>query len=364
MKSSVTNRQVIFMVFIVCVALTTVTISQDLALSAGRGAWLTLLITALLFGVVAVIIAKLGRMYEGKILVEYSRDIAGGFTSYVLGIFYILYFLLFEVAMCNNSSMIAQACFMNKTPQWALTLILIPVFAFIAYKGLVTAARLAEIFCVWFLIVAGIIYVTMLIEGDWRYLQPLFNASKIGNYISAIPSAFPSFLGVEILTVLPMGNKNIKAPRAAFLVIAGVFAFYILDVYGSYAMIGMNEIIFHSYPLIDAIRLVEYPAIEFLQRVDVSYMTFGFIRIFIAEGIVYMALVEVLCKMLPKTKRMVIVLVTGAVITVFCVISMGIQEASEAIKNILSLAGIAATFIIPLALFVIAKVKKHGKKSA
>lgn len=364
MKGSVTNRQLVFIIFIACAALTTVTLPHGLAMSAGRGAWVTLLVTALVFGIMAVIIAKLNQMYEGKMLFEYSRDIAGGFVSYVLGIIYTLYFLLFEVAMCNASSKIAQANFMFQTPQWALIMIVIPVFAFVAYKGLPTAARLAEIFCIWFLAVAGITYITMLIEGDLRYLLPLFNASKAGNYFAAVKDAFPSFLGLEVLTVIPLGKKNAKAPRTVFFVMLSLAVFYILDVYGTYAMIGMNEIIYHKYPLIDAIRLVEYPTIEFLQRVDVSYMTFGFIRIFIAEGIGYMALVEILCKILPKVKRIMIVIAAGIVIIALSLVCLRIEDAADFLKTTLSYVAIAAAFVIPLTLFVTAKVKKHGKKSA
>ena len=364
MKGSVTNRQLVFVVFIACVALTTITLPHNMALSAGRGAWLTLLLSGLIFGIMAVIIVKLNRMYEGKMLVEYSRDIAGGFVSYALGIFYALYFLLFELTLLNTSSKVAQVNFMFKSPQWALIFILIPVFGYIAYKGRTTAARLAEIFCIWFLIIAGATYITMLIQGDFRYLLPLFNASKTGQYIAAAKEAFPSFLGMEVLTILPMTKKNVKAPKTVFFVMMGVAVFYILDVYGCYVMLGLNEIAFHTYPLIDAVRLVQYPAIEFLQRVDVSYMTFGFIRIFIAEGIVYMALVEILCKMLPKVKRLVVVLGSGAVFAVLSVVCLGIQEIPEILKGALSYAGIAAAFVIPLVLYVIAKVKKRGKKSA
>jgi spore germination protein (amino acid permease) len=359
-----TNRQLVFVVFIACAGLTTVTTSQFLAVSADRGAWLTLLLTSLVFGLMAVVIVRLGRMYEGKMLFEYSQAITGRFFAYVLGIIYVLYFLLFEAALCNSSSSIARANFLPKSPQSALILILIPVCGFIAYKGLTNAARLAEIFCIWFWAVAALIYIPMLIEGDLNYLLPLFNASNVGKYIAATKEALPSFLGMEVLTVIPMTKNNKRAGKTAFFTLIGLGLFYILDVYGCYAMIGLNEIVYHQYPLIDAVRLVEYPAIEFLQRVDVSYMTFGFIRIFIGEGIIYIAMVELLCKMLPKAKRVVVVLVVGAVIAAVSMALLLVKDVSLILRQTLTYAAILTVFVIPLTLLIIAKVKKHGKKGA
>jgi hypothetical protein len=212
--------------------------------------------------------------------------------------------------------------------------------------------------------VAAVIYVTMLIQGDFNYLLPLFNASDTGKYIAATKEALPSFLGIEVLTIIPMTKRNKKASRTSFFTLVGLGLFYILDVYGSYAMIGVNEIVYHQYPLIDAVRLVEYPAIEFLQRVDVSYMTFGFVRIFICEGIIYIAMVELLCKMLPKAKRLVIVLLSGAAIIAVSMALLMVNDAPEILRSTLSFAAIFTVFVIPLTLLLIAKVKKRGKKIA
>ena len=140
--------------------------------------------------------------------------------------------------------------------------------------------------------------------------------------------------------------------------------FYILDVFGCYAEIGLNEIVYHTYPLIDAIRLVEYKAIEFFQRVDILYMTFGFVRTFIGKAVVYVAIVEYLCKILPKANRMVIVVSTGVVIYFASILTLGIKDISDILRVVLGYTGVMASFLIPVTLTIIAKVKKHGKKGA
>ncbi len=364
MQNSVSNRQMTFLTFLVCTALSTTTISRAMALSAGRGAWLTLLITSVLFGGITVLILKLNQMYEGKVLFEYSGIIAGRVLPYILGVFYVLYFLIFDISIGNTLAQLVHTHFLIKTPEWALIFILVPVLGYIAYKGLNRAARLVEIFLIWFLIVSVVIFITMIFQGRWNYLLPLFNPSDAGKYVLSVWDAYPAFMGIAVLTLVPVNKKNRKASTAMFFTMIALALFYIIDVYGCYALIGIHEITHLNYPLIDAVRLIEYQPIEFFQRVDIVYMTLGFIRIFISKGIIYLAAVEYLCRMFPKIKRIVIVLVVGAVVSIASIVSLGIPDVPEVLTAITEYCSVAAAFVIPMALFVIAKVRGHGKKNA
>ncbi len=363
-QSSMSNRQMGLSIIIICTAMASVNIAQAMALHAGRGAWVTLLLTALIFGLMATVIIRLGRMYEGKTLFEYSRNIAGNAMPYVLGVFLVLYFIVFDALLCTSLSRMIQANFLFKTPQWALIIVLLPILGIIAHKGLQVAARLAEIFCIWFLVIVLIIDITMLFEGRLNYLLPLFNISDSGKYLFSIKDAYPGFLGISVFYLIPMTKQNRKAPRTVFLGIMGVFVYYVLSVYGPYAMIGVDEIVYHDYALIDAIRLVEYPGIEFLQRVDVLFLTFGLIRTIIGKAFFYTVIVELLCKMIPKAKRIVIVVIVGVAFALVTIPLTGVTKVTELLCRILSIGGLFAAGVMPLTLFLIAKVKKHGKKNA
>ena len=54
MTNTITNRQMAFILFLTLTCYTIVTISKDMAESAGTGSWLTILVTALIFGLVAM----------------------------------------------------------------------------------------------------------------------------------------------------------------------------------------------------------------------------------------------------------------------------------------------------------------------
>ena len=129
-------------------------------------------------------------------------------------------------------------------------------------------------------------------------------------------------------------------------------------------MIGMDEIAYHNFPLVDAIRLVEYPSIEFLQRLDIVYDTIGFIRVFVGKSLVMLAIVEILCKMFPKAKRLFLTILTVVAVSVTSLLTMNIADMFQVFKTVLSYASIASALVIPVMLTVIARVKKNAPKNS
>ena len=364
MQNTVNNRQVGFILFITISTASIATIARTMALSAEHGAWITLLIASLAFGAMAGLIVKLNQMNEGKMLYEYSRELTGKYIAFLIGLFYLLYFFVFSVYYCNTFDLLIKSSFLMKTPVWALLLAGIPVYGVIAYKGIRNIGRLAEIVGIIFLIVTIILFVSMLVQGTFSFILPLYDPADTDKYLLSLKNAVEPFLGIEVLLIIPFIKKQKKTAKTAVLTVVGIGLFYILDVYGCYAMIGMDEIVYHRFPLVDSIRLVEYQKIEFLQRLDIVYDTIGFMRVFVGKSMLYLVIVELLCKMLPKAKRLVIVVIVGVAVMLGSAVTIGMPDILQTQASILSIGGIAAAFAIPLTLLVIAKVKKNAQKNS
>lgn len=363
MRNTVTNRQVVFIMFITISTSSIVTVAKTMAISAGHGAWFTLLLASLIFGSVAAVIVRLNQLHEGKTLYEYSREIVGKFPAFVIGLFYLAYFFLFSLQLCNSFNQVIKTGFLMKTPVWAMLLAGMPIYGTIAYRGIRNIGRLAELVGLSFLVVAIILFVSMLFQGTFSFALPLYYPPDTGKYLLSLKDAIEPFLGVEVLLLIPLTKKNKKMSRTAMLSVLGMGLFYILDVYGCYVMIGMDEIVYEKFPLVSAIRLVEYPKIEFLQRMDIIYDTIGFMRVFVGKSVLYLMIVELLCKMLPKASRLILVIVVGAAIFFASVMTSRIPDILRTFTSILSMGGIATVFVIPLLLLLITKVKKHEKNS-
>lgn len=363
MQNTVTNRQMAFVLFITISTSSVSLLAKTMALSAGHGAWITLLLASLIFAAITALIVKLNQLNEGKTLYEYSQALVGKQVGLLIGLFYVAYFFLFSLYYCNSFSVLVKANFLAKTPVWAMLLAGMPVYGTIAYKGIRNIGRLAEIIGLVFLVVTVILFVSMLFQGTFSFILPLFNASDIGKYFLALKDTAEPFLGIEVLLIIPFLKKNKRAPKVAFFSILGIGLFYILDVYGCYAMIGIDEIVHHNFPMVAAIRLLEYPKIEFLQRMDIAYDTIGFMRVFVGKSMLYLALVELLCKMLPKAKRIAVVLVVGAAVLFASIVIFPIPNITQIFKTALSVCSLAAMVAIPLVLLLITKVKNREKSN-
>ncbi len=362
MPNSITNRQMVFILFTTLTTITSVSIAQAMALGAGTGAWIPILLVSVVFGLVAVLIVKLNMLFPGKVLFDYSGELVGKRVAYVIAVFYILYFLVVSTYLCISFSRTIAHNFLPQTPQWAELAVGIPIFGYIAYKGITNLARLFEVIGLILLLVMVLLYIFMLLQGHINNILPLFDPSDVPEYASSAKDLVVPFLGMEILTVIPFTAANRKASKVAFITLIGIGVYYVLVVYACFVMITPEEIVYYKDPLIESMHLVELRPIQFLNRVDIIYLTIGLAGVIAGKSIVITAVVEYTARIFTKAKRLFIVV--GVCIAVF-VLSLSfahMKDFDPLFVGVISWGGLPAAVLIPLVLFIVAKVKKHGGK--
>lgn len=352
-----------FILLLTLAGVTSVSLPRTMAQEAGVGSWFTLIITAVLYAVPASLIVSLNRMFRGEVLFDYSKRLVGKFGSFLLGIFYMLYFLLVTSFFCGNMANILSGNFFPNTPPLGIILIGVPFYAYTAYKGIRTVARFCEIVGLLFITVAVIIHVVMLTQGEFHHIQPFFVPEDTLSYLKAIPATITSFLGIEVMTLIPITQQDRKkAPKSVFFMILIIGLFFILIVESSIMMIGMNEVKNNNNALISAIRHIELPTLSFFERMDVFYLTAGFLGMYAAKSIALLSTIEYACKILPKIKRIIIVVAVTTAMVVIDAIYFINEGFVEFFKIFFLSAGNAAAVGIPLILLILAKVKGHAYK--
>jgi spore germination protein len=89
LANTITNRQMIFILFVTLTSASIVDIPKVMAESAGSGSWTTLLLTAAIVGVLAAVIVRLNHAFSGMILYDYSRELMGRAVAIFFAICYI-----------------------------------------------------------------------------------------------------------------------------------------------------------------------------------------------------------------------------------------------------------------------------------
>jgi len=360
-QQTISNRQMFFILLLTLTSYSVVDISKAMAQSAGTGGWLTVLAASVLFGIAAAVVVSLNRQYGGRALPAYASDIAGRGLGTLVRIYYICYFLLIAVFLVMQMGTLLRMDFFPKTPVWAIMLASVPVFGYIAYKGVHTMARMFEFLGIIYLITAISVHVLMATQGKPERILPLFNAADTGRYLAAIwPAAF-SFLGIEVLLIMPMAQKTqSKGARAAFWSVVAIGFFYVLIIESSIMKLGINDIVNYNDSLIVAIRDLSLPFLDFFERIDILFLTIGFLGFYLGISVVFTALTEFLCSMFPRAKRTVVVIALGAAVFALCLAAQAAQGFTEAVVSVGTYLGIAACLVLPLALKIAARAKNHG----
>lgn len=361
MKSSITNRQIFFLLFLTLTAYTIISIPEVVAQNSGSGGWLSILITSLFFAASAAVIVRLNSAFPGMMLYDYSGQLVGKLIAVLLAMYFILYFLLVSTYLNLQLTSVLKAEFYPMTPKWVMLVLSIFAFGCVAYRGVTNVARLFEILGAIVLIAGIVTNVIMSYQGDFHEIQPFFRASKWMEYLSGVKYMITAFLGVEVLTAMPLGGEKVgRSVITAALSILVTGLFYITVVEACIMMLGREAAKNYNFALIEAIKMVENPIVE---RFDILYLTVGFAGLVAGVSAVYLALVEYVVKLIPKLGRLIVVAVVGAVMIGLGVLVEPIHAISDLLEVVMRYTGLVSAFVIPLVLFMIMKVKKIDKKA-
>ena len=363
MTNTITKRQLFFILFLTLTCYTVVGIAKEMAETAGSGAWLTILATGLVFALGASVIVSLNNMFKGQMLFEYAPSLVTKPVTYMLSIYYVLYFLFILVFLITGFSKLLKADFFPETPLWSFPLLGLPVFCYIAHKGVTNVARLAEIVGLIFFLTGTFVHILMATEGEVNRILPFFNPQEIGRYIEGFKSSIFPFLGIEVLLAFPLAQKSAKkSVKTAFLTLMFIALFYIMVVETSIMKLGLNDIVFYQDALIVAIRDTAPPFMEIIARLDILYLTAGFAGLFVGISIVMTTITEYLHRMLPKLSRMTVVIALGVVTYALFMLASGIKGYEEFSATLGTFVGLFSAFAIPLVLLIIAKAKMKNQK--
>lgn len=361
LTNSITNRQMFFILILTITSYTSIDFPKTIAESGGRSGWMLILVSALFFAFAAVVVATLNNRYQGKVLFDYSREIAGKAVSVAITVFYILYFIMVGVYLKIRLVTFLSENFLPKTSQNIMLAVCVVLFSFVSFKGVTNVARLFELYGIAFLILTITICAAMLTQGMIYNILPLVNFNEIKEFPQAIPKLPFPFGGIEVLLIIPFSRNNKKAARAAFLTLIFIGFFYTLIVEGTICLLGINNTILYNDAFIEAIKIVYVPIIE---RTDVFYLTVGLTSLFAGMIMVFLAVLEYACRLFQKVPRYAMTLLVGGILYILSVIALGIHNITDILESFAWYLVVVSSTLIPTALLIVSKVKeKRGGAS-
>lgn len=361
LANSITNRQMFYILILTLTSYTSIDFPKIIAETAGRSGWMLILAAGLVFGLAAAMIAALNNRHQGKVMFDYSEEIAGKFVSRAITGYYLLYFILVGVYLKIRLVNFLSSNFLPHTSLNVMLAVSVGLFALVSFRGITNVARLFELYGALFLFTTIAICVVMLPQGMIYNILPLVNPNEVKQFAQAIPKLPFPFGGIEVFLIIPFSKNNKKAPIVAFLTLIFIGLFYVLIVESTISILGINNTILYSDAFIEAIKVVTLPVIE---RTDIFYLTIGLTSLFSGMIMVFLAILEYACKLFPKPQRAVMTLIVAGIVYALCAVGLNISDFPKMMEEVAPYAVTVSAILLPAALLALSKLKdRRGRAS-
>lgn len=363
MKGYLTNFQIAVFIFNAMFGYGIMILPQQLAESANTAGWLVILVFTFLSMIITYMITYLNYTFKGSTLDEYSKILVGKFLSFIIIVFYILYLFLYSTVITRKTSELVKYSLLVKTPIWILCLTLLFVCYFAVNRGINTIGRFSELYGIYIIITISLLYIIFFTQGDIKNIKPFLGYENLSHYLKSSYPVMTSFLGMELIGIIPFNNKNDKN-IFKYSVIATLLTglLYIFLFESSMSLVGPERIIFYEDALIAAARRTEVPYLEFLRRIDGIVIIVWLMSVITTVTILSYALVFYLSKIFKKANINTLTILCFVSTFLACHLPKNTRQA-HSLADIAGYVGIISSIFITTILFIALKVKKYAQKN-
>ncbi len=357
--NAVSNRQLATILFLSLTGYSVIELPKIMAEEVQNGAWFTIITTSVIFACFSLILTYMGTSFYEKTLYEYSMLLIGKRLTQLISIIYIFYFFGVLTLITKSVALVIDSDYLEKTPLNLIVIFCIVPSLYAASKGLTNLARIIEIYGVIILITAIFFHSFMIYKGDILNIRPFFNPDEAGTYFKGILSTIIPFLGIEVITFIPLSKNNgRKIMLISFLTIIFIGFFYALIVETVYMMLSIEDAVNYNDALIIAIRELEVPLLQFFTRLDSIFYIVWLMAVFATMSIVLYGVKDYAGKLLPKLNSNIFLIGIGLLNFIVSLFFTELKIITKAFQ-LLSYLGLVALVGIPLLLMIVYKVRKN-----
>lgn len=361
MNKSLTNSQISFIVFCYTLGYGIVSLPKNTAMNMGTSGWIAIVIGDLIILLSAFLFLYLAKNFNNKTIYDYGKILTGKFVTYIIILIFCIYSISTASIITRLSAETIKLTILINTPSWTLSLILLLIVLYTLINEINIIGRVFQVIGIFIFITIFITPFIIFTQGDIVNLKPFF-ATDIQSIFDTMPSIIFPFLGIEILSVIPLdfkkNNKHITLYIVSTIIIIG--ALYVLIVESCISVMGTKSIITYEDALFATIRRIEFDFLQFLKRFD---SIFVITRLLIVYSSIVLSLyipVYLLGKLFPNIYRNYIV----SSLIIITYVSGLLPKTMESLRKMLNYVGYISIFVmlgIPLFLSIITLIKKSKK---
>ena len=333
---------------------------------AKKDAWLAIIIGMSAGFVLFFIYYRLFCLYPKLPITGYAREILGKYVGWIIGLFYVLYFIHITTRQVRDFSELLVASTMTKTPLLAIQISFVLVICYVLYQGVEVLGRTAEVFIVILILLglAGNFFVLVSGNFELHNLRPFLE----NGWKPILSTAFqevthwPFGEMVVFSMLLPYLNKSgtVKKVWMFALLFSGLALSWTASL--NIAVLGVDVMERTTFPTLTTIGKVNL--LEFIQRLDVIVVFTMLITVFFKSSIfLYGAVIGIVDLFKLKNHQQILFPIGGIIIfssmTIATNFSSYLNEGYEGLDKL-----VYPMFLyFPILLLMIAIIRKRMKKT-
>ncbi|WP_338551353.1 endospore germination permease [Paenibacillus sp. KS-LC4] len=287
-KGLISSSEFFFIIFVSITSLTFFSVPSQLISKVKQDLWLSMILGAVIDIYVAILLYRLGRMYAGQSLIQYTRSILGK-TGKAVGLIFLLFFLgVMVTAMWIYCDFLSRTL-MPETPRLVFSISMTICAGLAAVKGVEAIARLSQIIGVIILLTSIVLFTSSIPYIELHYLLPPF---EHGIFPAVRGAIYPgSWFGICIMMGMLMPHIKQQKSILKMKVYAVILGTSIMTLYLLYSILVMGPMMAAHFenPIYILSRITQFLIFE---RIEVLLLLIFISGSFITISTLYYAISE------------------------------------------------------------------------
>lgn len=355
-NDKITPKQMSTIIISTLIGIGILSLPRGVVEEAGPDGWLLIILGAIGALGVSFIMIRLGALFPGQTAVEYSQTLLSMPVGIVVSFGFALYFIFFSAFEARVFAEILKQFLLYKTPTEVIVITMLLTSAYLVRCGIEVIGRVAEIVVPLILFPYIIVVLPIIPNMDLTNFLPFMKTPPL-RILLGTTTVVTAYLGFEtILLFYPFINKPRYTARAMFTGITTVMVFYLFTTVVNIAVFGVSEIKHLIWPAFTLLRIVDIPG-AFVQNVHGVMMAIWVVSIFFTLSVFYFSGTLIVSKIIRVKDHSFLVLPLVSVIYFLALIPDNIAQVYDQLDALSMYLGIPYGFVIPIILFVIAKLR-------
>ncbi len=358
-NDTVSPYQIAMLIIMSVISVGVFSIAADAADAAGQDGWLAVVFAGVLNIAAVIILVRLNARFPGKTFVEYSQIILGTIIGKVLTCLFAVYLLLIIAFVTRSFTEVVKMFLLFRTPTEVIMLSLILVCTYIVRGGVECIARINELLFPLLFIPFIVILLFGFPNMDFSNLLPVMQTPP-EKFLTAVPTLAFSFGGIELaLFYIGFMREPKKAMKPAIIAVAFLIVFVTAITAFCIATFGSKATILFIWPLLNYIRSISLPGL-FVERLDGVILSLWVLTVFTTIVSSYFIVSYSISKVAGTKEQKQYVLPLAIVIYYLALQPDSLAELFEWGSAIFPYAIAFFLYILPIALLLVAKLRKQG----